>query len=93
MRGDKRKKATFYNYELLTFDECSKLKNDGHCHILDRNGDIAEVKITSIERWKTRTNIVIHCKFGLRDFFTIPLDDPYPKNVELIRLGEAVVEP
>lgn len=93
MRGDKRKKPTFYNYRLLTFDECTKLKSYGHCHILDHSGNIAQVKITSVERWKTRTAIVIHCQFGLRDFFTIPLDNPYPKNVELIELGEVVVEP
>lgn len=86
MRGDKRKNSSIVNYEVLTFDECKAL--GGHTYILDRNNRIARVKITSIKTWKTRpTELEIHCKYGLYEFFVIKVNESRP-NTELVKIVE-----
>ena len=82
MRADKRVNPDVFEYRILTNDECAKLT--GHAHILDRNGDIARVKIMSVKTWKRRPDIEIHCKFGLYECFTIRLNPQV--NTELITL-------
>ena len=84
MRSDKRKNPEQVEYEVLTFGECKGL--GGHCHILDRQGKIANVKITSVKTWKTRPNeIEIHCKFGLYEYFVVTVTAERP-NTELVRI-------
>lgn len=83
MRNDKRKNPTMISYRVLTNDECKALS--GHCHILDQNGNIAQVKITSVKTWKTRPDIEVNCKYGLYEFFTVRLD-PARTNTELIEI-------
>ena len=84
MRSDKRKNPESVEYEVLTFAECKALS--GHAYILDRQGKIANVKITSVKTWKTRPNeIEVHCKFGLYEYFTVTIDSHSP-NKEMVRI-------
>ena len=83
MRSDRKVKPTMYEYRLLTNTECKELTN--HCHILDRYGNIAQVKITSVKTWKRRSDVEIHCKYGMYEYFTITITDDRP-NSELIAL-------
>jgi hypothetical protein len=75
LRSDKRKSPEMKQYRRLTFQECKNLS--GHSLYLDRFGQIATVKITTIKTWKTRPEIEIHCKFGMYEYFqdTIRPDD------------------
>ena len=85
MRSDRRKNPEQVEYEYLTFDECKALTN--HCHILDREGKIAQVKITSVKTWKTRPDeIEVHCKFGLYEYFTVKIIRDIANNAELVRI-------
>lgn len=69
MRSDRRKNPERVAYEFLTFEECKNLGSESHCHILDNNGKIAQVKITSVKTWKTRPNeLLIGWKFGLYEY-------------------------
>lgn len=68
LRSDKRKNPTYRNYRRLTFDEV-KSSNGKHVLCLDRNGDIANVHITSIKTWKTRPEIEVHYQFGLYEHY------------------------
>lgn len=60
------KKSTEKEYRLLTLEECKKLS--GHCDVIDRNGKIAHVKITSLKTWKTRQDVKVGWKFGLYEY-------------------------
>lgn len=61
MRGDKKETPVAFNFMLG-----SDAKNlSGHAHILDLNGNIATVKVTSVKTWKTRPTIEVHYKYGL----------------------------
>lgn len=67
MRSDRRKNPEKIAYEFLTFEECKNLGS--HSYVLDTNGKIAEVKITSVKTWKTRPNeLLIGWKFGLYEY-------------------------
>lgn len=68
MRSDNRKTPQMYKVKYLTFDECKALTN--HVNVLDRNGNIASVKVTTIKTWKRKPEIEIHCKYGLYEYFT-----------------------
>ena len=84
MRSDKRKTAKLYNYRVLSNDECKALS--GHCHLLDNNGNIAQVKITSVKTWKRQPDrIEVNCKYGLYEYFTIRLSESV-QNSELIEI-------
>ena len=83
MRSDRSVNPQRFYYRILTNDECRVLS--GHAYILDRAGDIAQVKVTSIKTWKTRPEFEVHCKYGLYEFFTIRMD-PNTPNTELITL-------
>ena len=91
MRSDKRKNPEQVEYEVLTFAECKSLH--GHACILDRQGKIANVKITSVKTWKTRPDeIEVHCKFGLYEYFVVTVTAERP-NTELVRIVEKQEEP
>lgn len=69
MRSDGRKNPESVEYELLSFDECKKLAIESHCDVLDKNGKICRVKITSVKTWKTRPNeLLIGWKFGMYEY-------------------------
>ena len=69
LRSDRRKNPETVEYEYLTFDECRALAHESHCHILDQQGKIAQVKITSVKTWKTRPNeLLIGWKYGLYEY-------------------------
>lgn len=68
LRSDKRKSPTMYKVEYLTYDECKVLGS--HAKVLDKNGKIADVKITSVKTWKRRADVEIHCKYGMYEFFS-----------------------
>lgn len=64
-------------YRELTFDELKSLH--GRVSVLDQAGRIAEVKITSVQSWKTRPyNLDIHCKYGLYDYFVCHVRNSIP---------------
>jgi hypothetical protein len=83
MRSDKRKNPTMLGYRVLTNQECATIGS--HAYILDRYGDIAQVKITSIKTWKTRPNIEVHCKYGMYEYFVVSIS-PTNQNSQLITL-------
>ena len=90
MRSDKRKNPQQVEYEFLTFAECKSLH--GHACILDRQGKIANVKITSVKTWKTRPDeLEVHCKFGLYEYFVVTVTAERP-NTELVRIAETQEE-
>lgn len=82
LRSDKRKNPEMKEYTILSNDECKALT--GHALILDRNGKIANVKITSVKTWKTRPEFEVRCQFGLYEHFTIRLS-PDNLNTELVK--------
>lgn len=88
LRGDRRKNPDKVNYEVLTFEECKALASESHCHILDQQGKIARVKVTSVKTWKRRPDeMEIHCKFGLYEYFTVKVSTDSP-NAELVKIVE-----
>lgn len=42
--------------------------NNSHCKAIDMQGNLRDVKITSIKIWKTKSDIEIHWKYGLYDY-------------------------
>lgn len=66
LRNDKHAKPELKEYRFLTFDECKALS--GHSLVIDKNGKIASVAITSVKTWKTRQDIRIGWKFGLNEY-------------------------
>lgn len=83
LRSDKRKNPIMLEYRVLTMQECRDLS--GHANILDNRGYIAQVKITSVKTWRTRSDVHVHCKYGLYEFFVIKITDESP-NTELIQI-------
>jgi len=81
LRSDKRKNPEVKEYRYLSNEECRNLR--GHAQILDRNGKVANVKITSVKTWKTRSDIEVKCQFGLYEYFTVRLSDQ-TQNSELV---------
>lgn len=74
LRSDRRKNPESVEYEYLTFDECKALASESHCHVLDKNGKICQVKITSVKTWKTRPNeLLIGWKFGMYEYGKYPV--------------------
>lgn len=65
-RYDKSKNPEVKEYRLLTLAECKALH--GHALVLDRNGRVARVAITSVKTWKTRPDVRIGWKFGLYEY-------------------------
>jgi hypothetical protein len=56
----------------LTIEE---VKTTSHAWILDRNGCAAKVKLTSVKTWKRRSDVEVHCRYGLYEFFVITCKD------------------
>jgi len=81
LRSDKRVNPEVREYRILTNAECRNLR--GHAEILDCNGKVARVKITSVKIWKTRSDIEVKCQFGLYEYFTVRLSDN-TFNTELV---------
>jgi len=57
------KNTEMKEYEYLTLPECEHLS--GHCLVLDRNGNVATVKIISVKTWKTRPDVKIGWKYRI----------------------------
>jgi hypothetical protein len=94
MRSDRRKKPDLYSYRYMTNAEASNLKAGDSPFCVDDQGKIASVKITSVQRWRTRSDVVVKWKFGLRQFgfMNCGPDDP-PCNffiTEVRNVAEAV---
>lgn len=83
LRSDRKVNPTMREYRILSNEKCRILS--GHCGILDRNGNIAQVKITSVKTWKRNNDIEVNCKYGMYEYFTIRISDTNP-NTELIEL-------
>jgi hypothetical protein len=86
-RSDRHVHPQAVNYRILTNEECRHLAHSAHCHILDRAGRIAQVKITSVETWKRKPDVIVHCQYGLYEYFTVRISPDRP-NSELIALVE-----
>lgn len=65
-RYDKSNNPQTKTYRFLSLQECKELS--GHCDVIDRNGKIAHVKITSIKTWKKRNDVKVGWKFGLYEY-------------------------
>lgn len=65
-RSDKSRVPETRQYQFLTIEECKSLR--GHCDVVDKNGKIANVKITSVKTWKTRRDVLVGWKFGLYEY-------------------------
>lgn len=61
-------------YEHMTYEQLHPiLTHTSHIQILDKNGDVARVKITSVKTWKRKPDILVSCKFGLYEYFSITI--------------------
>ncbi len=66
--SDKRKNPAMVNFRTLTIEE---VKSASHVWLLDRNGKAVQVKVTSVKTWKRRSDVEVHCKYGLYEYFVI----------------------
>jgi hypothetical protein len=66
LHADKSKNPVMKVYRYLTLDECKRLSN--HCQVIDKYGNIREVKITSVKTWKTRPDVLVGWKYGLYEY-------------------------
>ncbi len=90
MRGDRRVKPEQITYRLLSFDECKTLRGNSRTPILDLQGKIATVLITSVKTWKTRADeIEVHYKFGLYEYGTLRIVRDVADNDVLIAIVES----
>lgn len=63
---DRSKNPEVKEYEFLTLEECKHLS--GHADVVDKNGKIAHVRITSMKTWKTRPDVQVGWKYGMYEF-------------------------
>lgn len=66
LRSDRHAIPEEKTYRFLTLAECKSLH--GHCLVIDRNGKIVNVAITSVKTWKTRSDVQVGWKFGLYEY-------------------------
>lgn len=72
LRSDRRKYPETRLYRYLSYQELKDKQNyyrSNHILLLDQNGKVARVKVTSIKTWKRKPDLEIHCQFGLYEFF------------------------
>jgi len=67
LRSDKRKKPDQHSYRFLTYDEV-KAQGYGLTKVVDRDGKIADVRITSIKTWKRKATLRVSWKFGMYEY-------------------------
>lgn len=65
-RYDRSSKKETKQYRFLTMDELKEIGS--HAQVIDRNGQIANVKVTSLKTWKTRSDVLVGWKFGLYEY-------------------------
>jgi hypothetical protein len=71
-RSDKRKNPELANFRRITFEEAKNLCQNRRYPIIDKNGNWAEVKITSVKTWKRDPErLEVHCQYGLYEYFTL----------------------
>lgn len=85
MRGDRRVHPERVFCELLTLEECKAVKAGSRVKVLDKNGAVAEVTVTSVKTWKTRPEFVVKCKFGLYEFFSVEIGPDFP-NMSFVKV-------
>jgi hypothetical protein len=66
MRGDRHARPETKTYRFLTRDECKLLKEK--VLVRDQYGRIGQVKILSVQVWKTRPDVKVSWKYGLYDY-------------------------
>ena len=66
LRSDRHVKPEMKEYEFLNLAECKNLRDS--CLIVDPQGKIANVRITSLKTWATRQDVQIGWKFGLYEY-------------------------
>lgn len=77
-RGDNRKSPEIVKVRRMTYDELKTWHPN--LDILDRNGKMAHVKVTSVKTWKRRPDVEIHCKYGLYEYFTVTVTPDRQQN-------------
>lgn len=76
MRGDRHKHPKAIRVRESTFQELQTIRSGQHIDLLDKNGQLARVKVTSVKTWKRRPNdLDINCKYGLYEYFAIRVRD------------------
>lgn len=92
LRSDKRKTPETKTYRYLTFEEIGKLNSGSHSLILDRDGKVANVKITSVKKWVKRPReIDVKCQFGLREFFTVHAHSGHEANELIVEVEDSAI--
>lgn len=66
MRGDRHAQPETKTYRFLTLEECKLLT--GKVLVRDNYGRIGQVKILSVQTWKTRPDVKVSWKYGLYDY-------------------------
>jgi len=66
MRGDRHIRPEVRTYRFLTLEECKLLT--GKVLVRDVHGRIGQVKILSVQLWKTRPDVKVSWKYGLYDY-------------------------
>lgn len=85
LRSDKRVNPEVKSYRFLTLAECKALH--GHCLVIDRNGKIANVAITSVKTWKTRPDVKVGWKFGLYEYGQELITSDFDNQFFVLELG------
>jgi hypothetical protein len=71
LRSDKHKNPVKYHVQFLSFQEIQSLSSRSHVDCLDKNSQLAQVKITSIKSWKRQPgHLEFHFQYGLYEHFT-----------------------
>lgn len=65
----KKKNPPTYRFRVLTCQEAKALGSGSRVWVEMNDRTLAEVRVTSVQTWKTRPgNVDVHVKYGLRDF-------------------------
>lgn len=64
----KNKQVTVENYIRLTLEDMKQLSVGTRVPFLTRQGEVKEVKVTSVKNWKTRKDVRLGLKYGLYEY-------------------------
>jgi len=83
----RRNDKTPRTWEQLTLDEAKAIVIGSRIPFLTRQGNVAEVKVTSIKKWKTRPgDIHIGLKYGLYEYsYTEYIGGKFSRGEILVR--------
>lgn len=85
----KNKIASSQLFRRLTLEEYKALSSGNRVHFVTRQGDIKQVKVTSVKTWKTRPDVLVKVKFGLYEYSYSQFDGSNYSGEILVREVES----